>query len=181
MREHHWAKHRRQGEDDVEIGGVEKTALTLGDPTVLGGALAGRTVAIEAGVVQRHLTATVLAGIEVPSERSGAAALEVAQDPIRFVGQGVFFPIFGGKAVKDLRHLELGTRLRVLVHLRWLFCLPIGLGPGGELRVDFAGDGIQGGARLGNHTRAHMNVTHGAVDAGVTEQGLDDAQIGTGL
>src|SRR5436309_679675 len=79
VREHHGSKYRGEGEDDVEVSGVEQPALALCNPAVLCRALTGRTVAVQAGIIERHLAATVLAAVEVVSKGRGAAVFQIAQ------------------------------------------------------------------------------------------------------
>ena len=52
----------------------------------------------------------------MPAQGRGAAVLEIAAGPVRFVGEGVVVPIRLGKAPEDLRDLKLRTRCWVRVH-----------------------------------------------------------------
>jgi len=73
----------------MEVAGVEQAALALGDPVELRRPLAGGAVAVEAGVVEGHLTAAVLAVVEVVPERGGATVLEVAENARGVIAEAV--------------------------------------------------------------------------------------------
>ena len=119
--EDHRPQRCGQGEDHVEVSGVEQTFLPLLDPVILRRPLAGRAVAVQARVEQRDIPAAVIAVVAVPAQGRGAASLDIAQNPSRFVGEGMRVPIARGKTPEDLRDLKRRTRVRVRGHQRrWI-------------------------------------------------------------
>src|SRR5271169_7066057 len=74
------ADRRRQGEDDVIVGNLQKLGLAFREPLPRRRALALRAVAVAAGVVGDAFVRAVLAALDVAAERGGAAGLDRRHD-----------------------------------------------------------------------------------------------------
>ena len=175
------AQQCRQGEDDVEVVGGEQAFASSIDPTELGRALAGGAVAVEAGVVEGHLGRALLAAVEMAAEGGGAAAFEIAENAILLGREAMVLskaPAVGAEDGGDLQ----ARRTRWCVRMHDERCLRVGgrlVGIGGF--ADLGCDRIERRAGRGDQAGADVEVAGGGADVGVTEQHLDDAQIGAGL
>ena len=71
---------RRQREDDVEVGHRQQFGLARFEPRLRGRPLALGTMAVAAGVIGDARVRTVLAALDMPAERRGAADLDCRHD-----------------------------------------------------------------------------------------------------
>ena len=70
----------RQGENDVIVGNRQQLGLAIFEPSLRGGGLALRAVAIAAGIVGDAACAQSRSA-DVAAERGGAAGLDRRHDP----------------------------------------------------------------------------------------------------
>ena len=105
---------RRHGEDDVEIRDRQQVGLTIGQPLGARQALALGAVPVATAVVGDADHAAVVALLDMPAERRGAASLDrghdaalVGQEPTALRGTERI-----AMAAEDVRHLQRGAHRR---------------------------------------------------------------------
>jgi hypothetical protein len=96
----------RKREDDMEARYGQYTLHLPFDPACLGQRLALGTVAVPAGVVRRLLVATGHTTVQMPPERSGAAAHDVAHRPLLLEAQQVALGILGAVGEQHVGDFE---------------------------------------------------------------------------
>ena len=98
----------RKGEDDVEVADREQVRLALGAPGARGGALALGAVPVAAAVVGDAPVPTVLAGLDVPAQRGGAAVFDRRHDLelIQAQAPGMGCPVRWTRGAEDIGDLE---------------------------------------------------------------------------
>jgi hypothetical protein len=168
------AQGGRQGEDDVEVVGVEDARHAPLDPARLAQALALGAVTVTAGVVGRALVAAGRAGVEVSAEGWGAADLDGANDRALFARERVLAAVGLAVGAKDGCDLERRTRrgltgaaAQVARH-------------GGSVGVR-AGQGVERTAHGADVAPRDERVADGGANRAVAEQSLDHADVGAGL
>lgn len=165
-----------KGEDDVEVVG-RKDALHLPvEPRGLSQTRALGTVAIPTGVVGWALEVAPVAHVDVAAKDGGAAGLDGAHGARLFQGQGVSRPVCLAMGAEDVRDLELGPPCpgRVTGRRRQDAVLAQHL----PLR---GAEHVEGALDRGQALPSDVQVAHRGLDPGVTEEDLDDAQIGAHL
>jgi hypothetical protein len=73
-----WAEVLGQGKNGVLVGRIENFALSVGEPSGLGGQVTFWATAVPARVIRLLLVATVVARREMPAKGGGAAQLDGA-------------------------------------------------------------------------------------------------------
>jgi hypothetical protein len=94
----------REGEDDVEVRDRDQLAHALGQPSLPRRALAGRAMAVAAGVVQYGLMAAGRATPDVSAERRGAALEEMADGLLLECGDAVSPLVIGPMGAEHIGH-----------------------------------------------------------------------------
>ena len=99
-----------QGEDDVEIANGQKVGFALGEPCARSSALALWTVPVAAGVIGDAPMSAVITGLDMASERSGAAGLDRRHDLELIEAQmpRVGSPVSRASSAEDIGDLERG-------------------------------------------------------------------------
>ena len=102
------ADRRRQREHDMEVGNRQQLRLACHKPRFRCPPLALGTVAIAAGVISNARVRTVLAALDMPAERRGAADLDSRHDaPLAKAQMSRVGSTPGGAvATEDVRHLQ---------------------------------------------------------------------------
>ena len=167
----------RDGEDDVEVRGVEELGVTVLDPLGPGQRLAAGAVPVAAGVVPDAGVVAAIALLDMPAEGGGPAGLDRVHDPPLGGRQGALLRAAIGLAVaaEDVRPLQRRPSHRpTLRSERWRRGGRILRRLGPRQQVEGAG----GRAHLG---RGDSQVAGGGGEAAMPEEELDRAEIGAGL
>jgi len=172
------SQQRWQSEDEMEVVGQKEALFALLDPVELRGCLTSGAVTIEAGVVEGHLGGALLTLVEVATEDQGAAAFDIVENALLLRAEVVVVVSKAlGVGAEDGGDLQRWCGWRMRVHARPALRTRLVLWVVGVV-CDRGCDGIERGAGGGNQLGADVDVTGSGADVGMTEQDLDDAQIG---
>lgn len=158
-----------QSEDHMEIWNWQQFALPRVQPSLPGCCLALRAVSVTAAIISDTGRAAGFACLDMTAENGGAANLDRAHDAPFDAAEvtGVITAISIAMATEDLSYLEGRCRGH---HL-----------PGSIRRSDLQGKALQ--RALGGCDQARRNtcIARGRRQVLMTEQNLDDANIGSVL
>jgi hypothetical protein len=157
---------RRQGENDMEVGHRQQLGLARGQPVGAGQALTFGAVAVAAGVVGIADQPAVSTVLGMPTQRRRPARLDRCQDPALGAAEmrRMSLPIGWAMATDDVRHLQRGTHRASSVCRRKVQLQP-----------------LKRARRLADRAGRHLGIAGRRLQTVVTEQGLDDANVGAAL
>ena len=154
-------RHRK---DDMEVGNGQQVGLTIGKPLGARQTLALRAVPVAAAVVGDADLTAIVALFDVTAERRGAARLDGRHDAA-LVGQEPTTLRDAERlavAAEDVRHLQYGTHEAALLG-----------------RDNLQGQRVERTRCSGDQAGRDLGVTSRRLQMGVTEQDLDDPDVGT--
>jgi hypothetical protein len=162
----------RHSEHHVEVLHRQQFGEALLDPALPGQALALGTMPVPAGAIHDARILAVVAPFDGAAQRGRAAVDDGLHQAVLMQGQGMRLPVGRSVLSKDVG--QLGSRPG---HSAWLGCgLCLGSGPTAEFLAGL--QVIQGALGAADDARRYLGVMRGGVDAAMTEQNLDDADIG---
>jgi hypothetical protein len=106
-----WRQSFRQGEDDVEVLGIEEFSLTILDPLSARQARALCAIPISARVVTSAFVGALIAMFPVTAESGSPAQFDGTHDPVlrRRQRSGMLFPTGCAIATQHVGDFQLGT------------------------------------------------------------------------